>query len=202
MLTLARIALSVAAISASGICLALTPTLTTAIENPVRPIVTGQTNLPDGTQLLLTISRAESRFEAQSKVKVVKGGFRSEQFSQKGADLNPGKYKLEIVMPVAAVQTPEVRAVIGTNGEKMSGPLVKPGVVGKVVRYATSFNAGGASNAQADQAARAQQQSDRDRWVEESCHDIVQRASPGATLANRRVAMAKCVSDVKAKKPK
>jgi hypothetical protein len=67
-------------------------------------------------ELLLTISRWASRFEAQSKVTVGNDVFRSERSSQKGADLNPGVYKLEITMPVSQVQPPKVRAVIGMAG--------------------------------------------------------------------------------------
>lgn len=200
MQTFSRIALCLVALSTSSLCLALTPILKTTIENPARPVVVGQTNLPDGTKLMLTISRKESRFEAQAKVTVDKGAFRSEQFSQKGADLNPGKYTLEIVMPVSQMQPGEVRMVIGNEGEKLSGPMVEKGVIGRTVRYVTTFKSGGPSSAQADRAARAREKSDRERWIDESCQDIAQRTVPGTNVAGRRVAMAKCVADVKGKK--
>lgn len=201
MRTRTGIAVGLAALVFPSICVALTPTVTAAVDNPLRPTVNGKTNLPDGTELLLTLSRKESRFEAQTKVTVAKGAFRSEQFSQKGADLNPGNYTLEIIMPVSQVQSGEVRKVIGMDGEKLSGPLVKSGALGKVVRYVTTFSAGRASSAEADRAARAREQTDRDRWVDQSCHDIVQRSAPGATLPARRAAMSKCVNEIKGKKP-
>jgi hypothetical protein len=113
------------AIVVSGHSSAIAPTFEVEVESPARPIVTGKTNLPDGTKLMVHISRAQSNYSAGTKVKVASGGFRSEQFSQHGSDLNPGTYKVEISMPGAPLQTDAVRAVIGMNGEKLSGPLVR-----------------------------------------------------------------------------
>lgn len=198
--TFARAAFFLAAFASSGFCLALTPSIKTVVETPLRPIITGETNLPDGTELMLTISRPQSNFQAQSTVKVVGGKFRSERFSQKGNDFNPGKYKLEVSMGVSQVQAPEVRAVIGMRGEKMSGPLVRRGTLGPIVNYVTSFQAGGASSAQADKAARAKEKDDREAWLIKSCNDIVGLTSQNVGLAARQAEIKKCIREVKSKK--
>lgn len=100
------------------VALALEPVLHLDVEPPSRPVVVGKTNLPDDTSLLVSISREAVDFLAQDKVKVSGGKFRTAQFSQKGSDLNPGTYKVEITMPFAGLQSPTVQAVIGRRGEK------------------------------------------------------------------------------------
>jgi len=195
-----HLAVCIVAIFTSGVSAALTPTFKATIETPLRPVVTGQTNLPDGTELMLSISRAQSHFTAATKVKVAKGAFRSEQFSQHGGNLNPGKYKLEITMPSSQVQPAEVRAVIGMNGEKLSGPLVRRGAASMVVEYVTTFQAGSSSSTQADHNARSAEKLNRARWVRKSCEDIVSMRQPSRTLADREAAVVQCVREVDSKK--
>ena len=63
---------------------------------------------------------------AQDKVHVKSGEvFRSAEFSQKGGPLNPGKCIVEVMMPSAAVQPPMTWPVMGNDGNKLDGPLVK-----------------------------------------------------------------------------
>ena len=54
-------------LSCSKIAAALEPTITVDIE-PQRPVVKGETNLPDGTELMVTVSRKESSYSAQDQV--------------------------------------------------------------------------------------------------------------------------------------
>ena len=57
---------------------ALNVSLSAKTEGGSKPIVTGVTNLPDGTDLMITISRTESQYMAQDKVKV-KAFFKKEK---------------------------------------------------------------------------------------------------------------------------
>jgi len=188
------------AIVVSGHCSAIAPTFEVKVETPARPVVTGKTNLPDGTELMVRISRAHSNYSAGTKVKVASGAFRSEQFSQHGDDLNPGTYKVEISMPGAPLQTDAVRAVIGMKGEKLSGPLVRKGIVGKVVDYGTTFSVGRGRSEAADQTARSNEALHRARWVQESCRDIVHMTNQNAAAVAKLQAQAKCVREVSSKK--
>lgn len=194
------IATSFGAIVVSGHCSAIAPTFEVKVETPARPVVSGKTNLPDGTELMVRISRTPSNYSAGTKVKVANGAFRSEQFSQHGDYLNPGTYKVEISMPGAPLQTDAVRAVIGMKGEKLSGPLVRKGIVGKVVDYSTTFSVGRGRSETADQTARSKEALHRARWVQESCRDIVHMTNPNAAAVAKMQAQAKCVREVSSKK--
>lgn len=74
------------------------------VEGDEKPIVVGSTNLPESTELMITVSRKESDYRAQDKTKVSNGVFRAGPFSRKGSALNPGLYKIEVLSPIAAVQ--------------------------------------------------------------------------------------------------
>src|SRR5947208_1833636 len=136
---------------------ALEPTIRVDVETPQRPVVNGQTNLPDGTELMVTVSRRESNYTAEDKVVVVGGKFRTQTFSQGGADLNPGRYSVEVLMPYATGQSQGVRSVVGGRGEKLTGRLVKHEALGSLVKYVSTFQVRGSTNAKADQAAREQE---------------------------------------------
>jgi hypothetical protein len=151
---------------------ALEPAIKVVVETPPRPVVTGQTNLPDGTELMISISRKQSSYLAEDQVNVMGGNFRSQKFSEKGSDLNPGKYSVEVLMPFPGVQSEDVRFIIGEHGEKLTGPLVKHKQLGSLVEYVSTFQVGGPSNAKADSAARSQERKDKEKWVRDSCNWI------------------------------
>jgi hypothetical protein len=152
----------------------LEPVIKAILENPSRPIVIGETNLPDDTSLLITISRKEASYRASDKVVVRDGRFRTTQFSQKGKELNPGTYSVELVMPVAGGQPASVRAVIGDHGEKLIGPTVKHNTFGRFVKQYVAFKVGGSVNEEADRRAREQQQRDIAEHERKSKRELAQ----------------------------
>jgi hypothetical protein len=146
-------------------------TMSAKTEGGDKPAVIGVTNLPDGTELMVTVKRGESGYMAQGKVRVSNGSFRAGPFSQKAAPLIPGTYTIEISTPIAAVQSPSVRSVIGRDGSNLEGPLAKQSTFGgKVVEYQTSFTVGGGkSSIDADRTARAQANKEKHEWWLKSC---------------------------------
>lgn len=149
---------------------AMEPTMDIFIDNPLQPIFHGATNLPDGTELMLTLSRPESGYMAQTKMSVVDGHFTTEQFSADHHPLNPGLYKVEVSMGMAGLQPKQVQAVIGGQGQKMTGKLVIPSPLGGLeFDYVTERQLGGPANASLDAAARAQAIADLRKWLVESC---------------------------------
>jgi hypothetical protein len=117
--------------------------ISTSIENSGKPIVVGQSNLPDNTTLMITISRAQDSYRAQSKTTVSGGQFRAGPFTQRGAPLSPGDYILDIYTPLTSLQPLDVQAVIGENGKNLSGMLIETLPIGdNVVRYQTKVRAG------------------------------------------------------------
>lgn len=190
----------------TGAAQALTVTLSAKAEGDGRPTITGTTNLPDGVDLMISISRKESQYMAQDKVKVKGGAFRSVEFSQKGNPLNPGKYTVEVTMPVAAVQPPNTWPVIGNEGAKLEGPLVKKNSFGgKVVEYKMPLVIGsGHASSEQDRKAREQDQKDKHEWWLRSCTDTCKMtqgiAQKRGEAFNWDRCYYKCVADEPTKK--
>jgi hypothetical protein len=87
-------------------------------------LVTGLTNLPDGTVIMVSINGLTLDYSAQDKVTVSSGKFRAGLFSSGGLGLNGGKYIAKALMPYPAVQPESVRKIIGNDGEKLAGDQV------------------------------------------------------------------------------
>jgi hypothetical protein len=151
---------------------ALNVTMSTKIEGGDKPIVIGKTNLPDGTDLMVSIERNKSAYGGQSKVKVARGEFRAGPFTQKGSAFNPGKYTLKITVPFAPTQPSSVQSLIGDHGQKLQGSLVKKGALGKFAEYRSTFIVAGAESAEKDKIARQQDKKDRHEWWIKNCKDI------------------------------
>ena len=99
--------------------------VTAEVQTSSRPTIQGYTNLPDGTKLSVSVTRKESAYHAEVLTEVNSGAFIVGPLSQRGADLNPGLYEVEIAVVAATDQPVAVREVIGGQGEKLRGPLAK-----------------------------------------------------------------------------
>jgi hypothetical protein len=71
----------VVALAGSATGNAIEPRINLFVETPLRPIIHGTTNLPDGTTLMLSLLRPESGYLGQAKVRVLSSHFASERFS-------------------------------------------------------------------------------------------------------------------------
>ena len=137
---------------------ALSAAITATLEGGDRPMVVGRTNLPDGMEFGVTVMRRDNSYIAQSKAVVSAGQFRAGPFSEKGAPLGTGTYQIEVTSPLASLQSPSVRTVIGQDGEKLDGPLAKTSMLGhgKVLEYEVTVTFGTARNAANSDRARRQ----------------------------------------------
>jgi hypothetical protein len=111
---------------------------------PGKPAIVGTTNLPDDTELMVSVTRPESGYHAQDKVTVISGRFRTGQFSRGQSPLSAGTYSIEIVMPYSFTQPESVRSIIGPKGERLTGKLVRIDNVlgatfGRTLRFLTEF---------------------------------------------------------------
>jgi hypothetical protein len=119
-----------------------------SVSGGTRPIVTGTTNLPDGTHLYISLNQpflpnGKERLAAglsacgddcfpltvgptrlMDTVVVKNGQFSDGPFTDNGAALRPGTYILDVWFMASVDQPPEVLAIIGPHGENMTGPLV------------------------------------------------------------------------------
>ena len=167
-----------------------------------KPTIIGVTNLPEGTELLVTISRAASGYQAQDKTSALNGNFRSSQFSDKSQPLLPGKYQANIVAPLAAVQPSIVRAAVGENYSNFAGPLMKRSRFGTTVEYTTTFVIPGQTNSQLDLAARRSQSQALWDWRRKSCREAPELAEALARQPmagdRKRSLVEKCLAEVEA----
>lgn len=148
------------------------PVMDVFVEDPARPVFHGRTNLPDGAELMLTLTRPASGFMAQAKMNVVSGQFVTERMSQGGSPLNPGRYKLEVSMSLALLQPAAVRAMVGEHGERMSGSLVTasqfdPGE--HLFDFVETVELGGPADGALDAAAKARSVADLRDWMAMGC---------------------------------
>lgn len=149
-----------------------TVTLSARLEGGAKPAVVGVTNLPNGTLLMITLSRKQSSYSAQDKATVSGGAFRAGPFSQQGSGLNPGKYTIDIGSPLASLQPANVQALFGDNGSNLKGPLAGPSPIGgTVVDYSTQVAIGGSADAALDTAARDKAKQDLHQWFIDACDD-------------------------------
>lgn len=88
-----------------------------------RPAFIIKTNLPDETVLMLTVN-GEDGSTFQSEAIIENGMTESEQFGSE-SNLVPEKFSLGISMSLPSLQSDAVRAVIGENGENLSGEYVE-----------------------------------------------------------------------------
>lgn len=102
-----------------------------------KPEFTINTNLPDETELMLSLSGED--YMGQAKIVVKNGIATSEAFSNKGEALS-GVFSLDVSMSLPRLQSDFVRSVIGEQGENISGPYVeKDDITGENVVNAESI---------------------------------------------------------------
>lgn len=107
-------------------------------DSKLRPKIIGETNLPDRTELLVTVSGKSTNFAGQDKTSVQAGRFQAGPFGPPNG-LKPGQYTVDVTMPIPSTQPDSVRAVIGQNGENLKGSLVTKGESGVSVEVEQAF---------------------------------------------------------------
>lgn len=164
-----------------------------------RPIIEGTTNLPDGTELLVSLSRKASSYMAQDKLKVRDGKFKSVQFTDHFSPLLPGKYVLELTGPITAVQP--VANALGENYSNFSGQLLKRTKFGTTLQYEKTLVIPGQTSSSADAAARKAAEADRIAWLRKSCAEIpgISERLTGKVMSQsaRQAAVSNCLAEIK-----
>jgi hypothetical protein len=164
-----------------------------------RPVIEGTTNLPDGAELMVTLSRKANSYMAQDTLKVQGGRFKSNQFTNRFSPLLPGQYVLEVSGPITAVQP--AASALGDNYSNYSGPLLKRGKYGTTLRYETTLVIPGQSNSAADAAARKAAEEDKAAWLRRSCTEIPEISErltgKRMTRSDRDAAVKECLAGIK-----
>ena len=87
--------------------------------------ISGETNLPNETRMLFSLSQSATNFSAQDSIQVQNGRFESAWFSHQGASLAAGVYEVDVTVPVYNAQPESVQRRLGPGLEAMTGPLVE-----------------------------------------------------------------------------
>ena len=186
---------------ATGVCYALEVQLSTEVHTPSRPIVNGTTNLPDGTKLVVTVGRKESAYRVEAPTEVGSGRFSVGPLSQRGNELNPGLYKLEVALVAAAQQPLAVQQVIGRQGEKLYGPLISREARALTVRYATTLQVGVAANPELDRVALEHAKISSTKWWKTQCTDLCDNAEHFEQQRGRGFSLPDCLKTCIANPP-
>ena len=83
-----------------------------------------KTNLPNTTELIVSVSERNGDYKGETKAIVTNGEAQTEWFSNKGEPLKRGDYYLLISMSIPSTQSEEVQKIVGKNGEYLEGDLV------------------------------------------------------------------------------
>jgi hypothetical protein len=88
-------------------------------------MISGETNLPDDTNLNIRVMGTSVKYDVSFETKVQTGKFYSQEFSADAKALPTGEYKAAVAMNLSTLQPSHVRAVIGKNGEHITGDIVR-----------------------------------------------------------------------------
>ncbi|ABS40128.1 PIN-like domain-containing protein [Clostridium botulinum] len=108
--------------------------------------IKGTTTLPQDTDLMFSLVNTDLNYHANSKVKVSEGNCFISDIFKKGSNpetnaLPSGKYKLEIVVPIANVQPDTVKVILGKNGRNLTGQYVSyDSIMGNTVTFLKRFS--------------------------------------------------------------
>lgn len=109
-----------------------------------RVIVTGETNLPDQTKIMVSLSNESIGLHATVKAKISGNMFTAGPVGPLDGLAN-GDYLIEVSMPLAEVQPKSVQSVIGNEGQHLKGPLVQEGFLGPVVEKSFIYSVTGSA---------------------------------------------------------
>jgi len=115
-----------------------------------KPIIIGYTNLPEGTDIMVSVSRKKIGYFGDTKTTVKDGRFQTKHFDASNMALPSGEYKIEISTPLPDFEPESVREIIGKKGENLKGKWVKQSYSSKTVNYSTNLRFGSGESKQDD----------------------------------------------------
>jgi hypothetical protein len=97
------------------------------------PSFTGTTNLPDGTEMLLTLTRRSRPYMGQDRVVVHGGHFRSTHFADTGDAALAGRFELIVTGGLFDIQPASIKPFLGKDYANFSGPQLHHEAFGTVL---------------------------------------------------------------------
>jgi hypothetical protein len=124
------------------------------------PMIEGGTNLPNGTELMISLQTEAPGCQPKCSISEVKTTVENGHFSAGPFRIQRGNYLLEITTSIAELEPASVQAVIGGHGENLSGQFIQPELVqgaGPTVDYKLVIAFGGQQSAQQETSPSAEQ---------------------------------------------
>lgn len=190
-------------LSVAATCSGATPLKLSVVTELVdgKAKVSGNTNLPDGTKLLVGLHRNDIGYHAEDDAIVSAGKFQAGPFGPRKEALLAGTYVVEVIVPVSVVQSPAVRKVIGENYSQFTSPWKVRDPLGTTIEYKARFVVGGKVDPEKAAAAKAEQQRATQQWLENSCRSNPDLAAALAqqriTPQQRRAMIDECLAEVR-----
>ena len=171
--------------------------LTTPLKNGLR--IDGQTNLPEGTALMVSAQRGP--VGADTEVTVQGGRFSADLYPRQGQPIPPGAYEVEVSTPLADLQPQSVKSVLGPDYNAVTGPLVVPSPFGgRIIDYTAKANSGGRADPAADKAARQRAYKEFEARSRRDCQELpgsVERFTGRPKSPSERAALIQsCLRDI------
>ena len=121
--------------------------ITAQIESDNLAYVTVETNLPDETNIIVSLVGAgdsddtgyNTNYQADDSLQIVDGKAVAGPFSNNGVALPFGDYKVEVTVPLAETQPQDVQKVFGKNMRNVRGDLVVEDEGGNYLYKETAF---------------------------------------------------------------
>lgn len=89
-----------------------------------------ETNLPNKTLLMFTLSSKDNSYRAQSKNSVENGYAKAEGFTSQNEEIEDGLYLLSLSSPIHSVQPEEVKKRLGEDNRNLIGKYVEHSPIG------------------------------------------------------------------------
>lgn len=171
--------------------------VTSPLQNGLR--IEGKTNLPSGTELMLSIQRGP--VVGGTKVAVQSGRFSADVYPRQGQPIPSGNYEVEVSTPLVDLQPAPVKAALGPNYGAVTGPLVVDGLFGgKIIEYATKVQIGGRGDPAADKAARQTAYREHEAYARRSCEahpaEVERMSGTSMSRSERTKSIQRCLGEM------
>lgn len=130
-------------------------------------VVQGVTNLPEGIELMIVAENQATYSSYSSKIKASKGRFVSEPLGP----MEPGGYRIEVIMIYPSLQPVSAQKIIGAKGEKLRGPLTFESNSYRLVKYQFQYTEGNDAEANASDKSHKRTRENVQKGVRRLIHE-------------------------------